>query len=186
MLDADEYLHLAVHAGQSGDHHAALDHLHRALEQNPEHVAAMHILAAEHAQLGLYERACTGMRDVLALAPDMVVARFQLGLLNLQLERPEEARQAFSVLAKGATEEDLRAFANAYLHLLDDQLPQAATLLQQGLDHCNNPALKADMLRVLSSLAPESVGAASSPTDPGSDSEKPVYLGAYRDPHETD
>lgn len=180
MLDADEYLHLAIHASQTGNHHAALDHLHKALEQSPEHVAVRYFLAAEHAELGLFERACSGMSEVLAIAPDMAVARFQFGLLNLQLERPEAAKQAFSLLSESTGDESLRAFAQAYLFLLDDQPLQAKALFEEGLSQCSNPALKADMQRVLSSLSAATVDGADVSPVAEAENSAPVYLGAYR------
>lgn len=184
MLDADEYLHLAIHASQTGNHHAALDHLHKALEQSPEHVAVRYFLAAEHAELGLFERACSEMGEVLLIAPDMAIARFQFGLLNLQLERPEVARQAFSLLSENTEDESLRAFARAYLLLLDNQPLEAKVQFEAGLSQCSNPALQADMLRVLSSLSAEPVEGADVSPAAEAESSAPVYLGAYRNRHE--
>lgn len=185
MLDADEYLHLAIHASQTGNHHAALDHLHKALEQNPGHVGARYFLAAEHAELGLFERACSGMGEVLAVAPDMDIARFQFGLLNLQLERPDVAKQAFTVLAESIVDASLKAFSNAYLLLLDERRAEAKAHFEQGLSQCSNPALQADMLRVLSSLSSDTVGGGVVPPEAAAENSAPVYLGAYRNPHET-
>jgi tetratricopeptide (TPR) repeat protein len=177
MLDADEYLHLAINASQAGDHHAALEHLHKALEQSPSHVGARYFLAAEHAELGLYERACEEMQELLLVAPEVEIARFQLGLLSLQLDRKENARQAFTVLAEGAGDESLRAFARAYVHLLEERQGDAIEQMSEGLKVCGNPALKADMSRVLASLSPTSDAVVK---DEASDSAQPIYLGAYR------
>lgn len=180
MLDADEYLHLAINASQAGNHHAALEHLHKALDQAPGHTAARYFLAAEHAELGLYERACKEMEELLLIAPDMAIACFQLGLLNLQLERPQEARQAFSNLSESTTDESLRDFSRAYIHLLDEQQREAMDLLSQGISTCSNPALKADMARVLASLSTSQADQAVTDGSPA-----PVYLGAYRTAEDT-
>lgn len=177
MLDADEYLHLAINASQTGDHHAALEHLHKALAKSPSHVGARYFLAAEHAELGLYERAFEEMQELLQVAPEVEVARFQLGLLSLQLERKENARQAFAVLVDGAKDMSLRAFSGAYLHLLEDRQAEAIEQMQEGLEVCGNPALRADMSRVLAGLSSASDAAAETKAEDGTQS---VYLGAYR------
>jgi tetratricopeptide (TPR) repeat protein len=180
MLDADEYLHLAINASQTGDHHAALEHLYKALEQSPSHTGARYFLAAEHAELGLYERACEEMQELLLIAPEVEIARFQLGLLSLQLERKENARQAFAFLAEKARDESLQAFAKAYLHLLEERQGDAIVLLNEGLKTCGNPALKADMSRVLASLSSQDAVA----QQEANDGSQPVYLGAYRNSDE--
>jgi tetratricopeptide (TPR) repeat protein len=181
MLDADEYLHLAINASQTGDHHAALEYLHKALEKSPSHTGARYFLAAEHAELGLYERACDEMQELLLIAPDVEIARFQLGLLSLQLERKDNARQAFALLADDARDESLQAFAKAYLHLLDERAGDAVGLLNEGLRNCGNPALKADMSRVLASLDASQGAGTQQESVEGA---QPVYLGAYRNSEE--
>lgn len=176
MLDADEYLHLAIKASQSGDHHASLEHLHKALKAAPEHTGARYFLAAEHAELGLYERACDELHELLTAAPEMAIARFQLGLLSLQLGRQANAQQAFMQLAESDQDPSLQDFAKAYLYLLDERVAEAVELLQKGLACCSNPALGADMSRVMNSLT------ASTATSEQNSEEavQPIYLGAYR------
>lgn len=182
MLDASEYLHLAIHASQENNHHAALNYLNQALEHEPNNPAIRYFLAAEHAELGLFERACSGMEEALALDPSMDVARFQLGLLYLQLQRNDEARGTFSTLHSQTHEESLRAFADAYLQLLDEKREDAIELFERGLAACENPALKGDMTRVLASLKNDNTDA---PTEASSETGAPVFLGAYRETLET-
>ncbi|MEO4049429.1 tetratricopeptide repeat protein [Pseudomonas sp. CAU 1711] len=181
MLDADEYLHLAINSSQAGDHHAALEHLHKALEKEPAHVGARYFLAAEHAELGLFERACAEMQELLMVAPELDIARFQLGLLSLQLDRKESALQAFAALVESARDESLQSFARAYLSLLEDRKDDAIEQLEQGLRDCGNPALKGDMSRVLAGLKQE----APPVTDDSGEVASPVFLGAYRNSDET-
>ncbi|MDH1104512.1 hypothetical protein N5C55_27635 [Pseudomonas otitidis] len=176
MLDASEYLHLAIHASQQDDHHAALNYLGQALELEPENAAVRYFLAAEHAELGLYERAVSGMKEALALDEGLDIARFQLGLLSLQLQRLEEAREAFATLADRTVDEGLKAFSSAYLDLLDEKVSDACRKLEHGLAVCTNEALVRDMSRVLGSLAEGDGAEAVKGEETGS-----VYLGAYRD-----
>ncbi|MCZ4324661.1 tetratricopeptide repeat protein [Pseudomonas anguilliseptica] len=182
MLDASEYLHLAIHASQENNHHAALNYLNQALQHEPNNPAIRYFLAAEHAELGLFERACSGMEEALELDPSMDVARFQLGLVYLQLQRTEEARHAFSTLHSLAQEENLKAFADAYLHLLDEKREDAIELFERGLADCENLALKGDMTRVLASLKNVDQPVA---LETDSEAETPIFLGAYRETLET-
>lgn len=180
MLDATEYLHLAIHASQGGDHHAALNYLTTALEQQPDNAAVRYFLAAEHAELGLMDRAHAGMTQALELDPYLEIARFQLGLLNLQLQKVEEAREAFGHLQNTAQDAGLKWFATGYLDMLNEQPDSAIANLTRGLADCPNAALKADMTRVLATLTDTAVTAKDANIAAPS-----VFLGAYRDTLET-
>lgn len=179
MLDASEYLHLAINASQNGDHHAALNYLNTALELEPKNAAVHYFRAAEHAELGLLERAHAEMIEALELDPGMDIARFQLGLLSLQLSKLDDARNAFNSLQNTSQDMSLREFSVAYLELLDERIPSAITRLTQGLTDCQNPALKADMERVLASLSDTADLESPEPAEPA------VFLGAYRNTFET-
>ncbi|SDA93531.1 TPR repeat-containing protein [Pseudomonas sp. NFACC15-1] len=179
MLDASEYLHLAINASQNGDHHAALNYLNAALEIEPKHAAVHYFRAAEHAELGMLERAHAEMIEALELDPEMDIARFQLGLLSLQLSKLDEARNAFNSLLNTSQDMSLGEFSGAYLELLDERTSNAITRLIQGLTDCPNPALKADMERVLASLSDTVAHITPDPTEPA------VFLGAYRNAFET-
>ncbi len=179
MLDAAEYLHLAIHASQEGNHHSALGYLKQALEHEPSNPAVRYFLAAEHAELGLLDRARSEMIEVLELEPGMDIARFQLGLLHLQLQFEADARTTFAELASISQDASLQLFAQAYVEQLDENNQTAIEKLKAGLADCQNPALKGDMARVLASLTEQE---AVSPQDEAS---APVFLGAYRDSFET-
>lgn len=183
MLEAHEYLHLAIHASQENNHHAALDYLDRALALEPDNPGVRYFQAAEFAELGLFPRAILCMTAVLELDPGMDLARFQLGLLHLQQQAPELARAAFETLFANGTDESLRTFADAYVALIDDNQALAIDKFERGLAICENLPLKGDMVRVLATLKPA--------TDPvtleaaPSTNNAPVFLGAYRDVVET-
>lgn len=192
LLDADEYLHLALHASGRGDHHAALQYLKSVLLTDPDHVLANYMLAAEHAELGLYKRAREGFIRVIELQPDMETARFQLGLLHSQLDETTAARASFAWLTEFATDEALRAFAGGLMQLGDGNRDQARVLLLTGIEHCGNEPLKADMQRIVAKIdnnllqlapsAPEPAGTIPAVPPEGAPvgQRKPVFLGAYR------
>ena len=82
-LDADEYFHLALHASSVGDHHACMSYLAEVLQQQPANARALYLRAVQHAELGLTERAVSGIKAALAIEPGLEIARLQLGLLLL-------------------------------------------------------------------------------------------------------
>lgn len=179
MLEAPEYLQLAIHASHENQHHTALDYLNKALELEPGHAGVRYFLAAEYAELGLFPRAARCMAEALELDPGMDLARFQLGLLHLQLQEPEQARATFETLFSVSTDDSLRAFADAYLSLFNDDQQNAIGKFEAGLAICENAALKGDMIRVLATLTPSET----QPLADGlpSETSTPVFLGAYRD-----
>ena len=183
MLEANEYLHLAIHASQENNHHAALDYLERALKQEPNNPGVRYFQAAEYAGLGLFPRAILCMSEVLELDPGMDLARFQLGLLHLQQQAPEQARSAFETLFANGTDESLRTFADAYVSLIDEDQQVAIGKFERGLAICENLPLKGDMVRVLATLKPEATGLAVEAAP--AEGNAPVFLGAYRDVGET-
>jgi tetratricopeptide (TPR) repeat protein len=160
--------------------------LKEVLVLQPDHAAAHYLLAAEHAELGLMERAADGMVEALKLEPGLEIARFQLGLLYVQLGRSVDAREMFSTLSD-ANDDALRAFAQAFQALLNDNQADAIHYLNEGLAACdNNPALKGDMTRVLNNLTTplaEASDAQPKTADvaPASSEAAAVFLGAYRD-----
>ena len=173
MLDSAEYLHLAMHASENGDHHAALNYLSQAITQEPNNAALIYFQAAEHAELGLYERASKGITQALQIDDSLDVARFQLGLLHLQLQQTELAQHQFATLTEKTPDAALKAFSKAYLALIIEDSASARELLKSGIEKCESAPLKADMERVLASLAENPVSA--------EEDKSAVFLGAYRD-----
>ena len=81
QLDADEHVHLALQAITRGQDYPAMAHLKQAISMAPENGLAHYLLAAQHAQLGMFDRAEAGMKKALELAPDIEMAQLQLGML---------------------------------------------------------------------------------------------------------
>jgi tetratricopeptide (TPR) repeat protein len=176
MLDAAEYLHLAIHSSQENNHHAALNYLNEALKLEPENASVLYFLAAEHAELGLFERALKEMEQALNLDASMDIARLQYGLLSLQLGQKEGASQAFEYLTQHSADESLKHFSSAYLSLFAEDIGLAGEKISAGIRLSNNPALIKDMERVLDSLSAPGNSELKEPEAPSA-----LYLGAYRD-----
>ena len=187
MLDATEYLHLAINASNKGDHHAALSYLKEALSREPENAKALYLLAAEYAELGLFDRAIEGMQQCLQLDPNIEMARFQLGLLFAQANKPEDAKAQWQQLAT-ASDEALKVFSAAMIELLQDDKDSAARSLSLGISKCaSNPALKRDMEQLLMRISsPETLTVEQNEESSESSTVSTVFLGAYRKSAEND
>jgi tetratricopeptide (TPR) repeat protein len=179
MLDADEHLHLALHAISMRNHHAALTHLHDSLAQRPDDAGTLYLLAVQHAELGLVQRGIDGLGAALALNPGMEMARFQLGLMLLDISRTAEAKRHLEVLASSA-DAALQLYSKGMIALADSDTALAEQMITQGLlMEPRNPSLVAVMQRLLERLA--SRGRRVSAEVDETTSGVPVALGAYAD-----
>lgn len=151
-LDADELLRLAVDAMNGNRDADAVVMLKTLLEREPGHVMARYLLAAQHAQLGMMDRAEAGFREVVGLAPEFPIARFQLGQLLLT---KSESDEAYEMLAPLATRADaVGAYARALCAAARDDVPTTVAELQAGLELPQDiPALEHDMRQLLERLA---------------------------------
>ena len=78
-LDNEEILRLAISAIDQDNHVEAISLLKGLLERDSNHVFANYLLAAEHAQIGMDDRAEAGSSRTVALAPEFNITRFQIG-----------------------------------------------------------------------------------------------------------
>ena len=65
MLDAEEYFHLALHASASGRPSRLHDLPRRSAAAEPRNARAIYLLAVQHAELGLMQRAVAGIKTAL-------------------------------------------------------------------------------------------------------------------------
>jgi tetratricopeptide (TPR) repeat protein len=149
-LDAEELLHLALKASGENGHEESITYLKRALELKPNEGRLHYMLAAEHAQMGLYDRAAQEMTKAVELDPSLVTAHFQLGLLHVTSGRVEEAEAAWRPLDKLGEGHFLRLFKSGMLHLVRDEFKESAECLEKGIQaNTFNEALNNDMRKVL-------------------------------------
>lgn len=83
MLDAEEYLALAVHASSVKDHHTCLTYLDEVLRRQPSNASALLLRAVQHAELGLTTRALRGLEAALEINPGLEVAGLAAKLRQL-------------------------------------------------------------------------------------------------------
>jgi tetratricopeptide (TPR) repeat protein len=149
MLDAEEYFHLALHASAAGDHHACMAYLEQVLQSEPSNARAIYLLAVQHAELGLMQRAITGIKTALTIEPDLEIARFQLGLLLMfDNSQPAEARQYLQRLCTSENR-PLRAYAEALIAISNSELLLARQKLAIGLSESAPDAPLSALMRRL-------------------------------------
>ena len=176
-LDRDELLRLSLEAINTGHDADAVVLLKTLLEREPRHVHATYLLAAQHAQMGLVDRAEAGFRAVVETDPDFAVARFQFAQLLTMQGRRDEAGTILAPLLGG--DDALGAYARALQAAGNDDAEQTVRQLETGLAlPQDNPALAQDMQRLRTRLldTAATVPPASSARDTGA---APMFLTAY-------
>jgi len=149
MLDAEEYFHLALHASGSGDHHACMTYIEEVLQREPQHARAIYLLAVQHAELGLTQRAIAGIKAALAIEPDLEIARFQLGLLLMfDKSEPQEAKTYLERLGSSQNL-TLRAYSQAMIAIADNDPALARQKLAIGLSESSPESPLSTLMRRL-------------------------------------
>jgi len=158
-LDEAELLHLALHAMGGDRHEESMRLLKRTVHAFPGSARARYLLGAEHAQIGLYDRAVAEMTEAVKLDPGLAVAHFQLGLLHVTAGRVREARAAWLPLDRLAPDDPLRLFKSAMLHLVGNEFAACIENLQAGIarNELNKP-LNDDMRRLLADVQARQTG----------------------------
>jgi len=182
-LDADELLHLALRAADQNRHEEAITLLKRALALAPGDARLHYMLGAEHAQIGMYERASEEMSAAVELDPSLNTAHFQLGLLHLTSGRVPQAERAWKPLDALEPNNYLRLLKTGLEHLARDEFSESADFLRRGIAANQvNATLNVDMQRLLQTVEEKIGSATASPTSakPAGAPVTPAPLSAYR------
>lgn len=151
QLDSTELLEHALDRMNAGRDGEAVDLLVALLESEPTHVHAQYLLAAQLAQMGLFEQAEVGLRAVVAQAPDYDMARFQLGQMLLLKGALPEAQDTFGPLLPRT--DAVGAFARGLCAAGAEDVPTAMREFESGLAlPQENQALAHDMSVFLEKL----------------------------------
>ena len=186
-LDNEELLRVSLDAINQDRHADAVTMLKTLLEREPAHVFATYLLAAEHAQLGMMDRAEEGFVRTVELAPDFPMARFQLGQIYLVKGDGPAAKRLLAPLAKLPANLALACYARGLSAAVDEDVAEAMSQLRAGLA-CEQeiPALAQDMQCVLANLG--AIGATeralSEPAGINPAAAAPMYLSNYGRPGE--
>lgn len=149
-LDSQELLHLALYDIQHGLHDGAISKLKQAILLDGNNPQIHFMLAAEHAEIGLLDRAIDGMTQALTLDPALRIARFQLGLLYFSQDKLESARETWEALDDLNQDDVLSLFKAGLLLIGEGDRKGAVPKLERALevDTINAP-LRRDIERVL-------------------------------------
>lgn len=152
-LDSEELLRISLDAINQDRHSEAVELLKTLLERDQNNVFGTYLLAAEHAQLGMMDRAQTGFEKTVALAPEFEMARFQLGQLYFVKNDVQAAKDMFAPIAGQADATAISAYARGFVAAANEQLELAIEQFQAGLAMPQDvPALALDVQRVLENL----------------------------------
>jgi tetratricopeptide (TPR) repeat protein len=181
-LDQDELLHLAMEALRRNDHGAALTYLKDGAQRFPQNVSMAFLLGAEHAQIGMFDRAETEFKRALDIDPGLAIARFQLGLLQLTQARPDDAKLTWQGLDVLPEDHALRLFKQGLEALAEDRFDDARSFITKGMDANQvNPDLNRDMANVIANMP----NAADAAQNASSAEAAPVWFNAYQNNDQT-
>lgn len=152
-LNTEELLHLALDASKKDQTESAIEYLKRAIELNPDDARIHYMLAAEHAQIGMYNEAAQEMERAVQLDPTLYTAHFQLGLLHLTCGRVEQAIAAWAPLDALSEDNFLFLFKSGLEHLARDEFGPCIDKLKRGIElNTLNQPLNNDMQRVITDI----------------------------------
>lgn len=182
-LDVDELLHLAIHASQQNQYEQTIEFLKHALEIDGSNAKVHYLLGAQHAEIGLYDRAAEDMARAIELDPTLVTARFQLGLLYLTAGRVTEAANTWLPLNTLGVDHPLYLFKAGLEHLVRDEFDACIEALQKGINANKiNNALNTDMQRIINDVKNRKVATDTPDTTVKSNKTGHVLLSAYQNP----
>jgi hypothetical protein len=179
-LDNEELLRLALDAINGGRDADSVVMLKTLLERDATHVFGQYLLAAQHAQLNMFDRAEAGFRAVVAKAPDFSIARFQLSQLLLMKGAAAEAKQLLGPVS--AQTDALGAYARGLSAAADENLRTALHELEAGLAMAQEiPALATDMQRLHGQFQRMAAGSAemATATPVAPSAAAPMFLANY-------
>lgn len=182
VLDDQELIHLAMEASKKQRHADAMEYLKRAVAHSGSNPIAHFLLAAEYAQIGLNDRAVAEFQAALRLEPKLHPARFQLGLFFLVGGKVEEALDTWKPFATATDAEPYATFARGLARAAEDDFAGAVEDLTRAIEKNRaNPALNADMKRLLEGFKAHLKSTAPAAAAPGQDgaSDGHVLLSAY-------
>ena len=102
------------------------------------------------AGLQRYDEALAGMQRAVETAPEFVLARFQLGFLQLTCAKAAEAQVTWVPLLALPSESPFRLFALGLGHLIRDEFAETIEVLRKGITlNTEHPLLNNDMQLII-------------------------------------
>lgn len=125
----------AINAAKSADAATTITTLQDLLQRAPGHAGAHCMLAAEWVSQGKLVEGEASYARALVIAPEFVVARFQLGLLLFSSARVAMAMLIWRDLLSLPENHPYRLFTEAYIALANEAFDEAIALFESGKAH---------------------------------------------------
>ena len=149
----EETLRAALEAMKTNDSVNARKLLFTAMELGPQSAIPPFLLACEYAENREYDQAEGAFIAALQLQPDLAIARFQLGLLQMTSARPAAAFATWGPLEELGEGHALRLFKVGLELLAQDQFDQAIATLRRGMEaNEDNAPLNRDMQMMIDAI----------------------------------
>lgn len=105
------------------------------------------------ASSGQFPAAQAAMSRALEIAPSFLVARFQLGFLQLTSAEPGPAAKTWEPLLSLSQDHPLRLFVVGLDHMVADAFDQSREAIEKGIAlNSENPAINGDMTLILDAI----------------------------------
>jgi tetratricopeptide (TPR) repeat protein len=150
VLEADALVQAGLAASQAGEPDKALHLFARASAINPSSALPLFLIGSEYAAMGEVDKAETALANAVVLAPQLHIARYQLGLLQFSSGRPAPALVSWGPLFELDDSRALLHFVRGFAALAHDDFAAAEKHFEAGLlrNH-ENGALTGDIQKVL-------------------------------------
>ncbi|QNB08817.1 tetratricopeptide repeat protein [Herbaspirillum frisingense] len=136
----------ALRASQDNDISTALELLTQARREEPDSPWTCFLLAAHLAQAGRYDEAEVEYSNSLLLAPEMTLARYELGTLQFTSGRASAAMLTWQPLLALPDTHYLKLFILGYIALAGDNFVEAHRQFERGIAaNSENPPLNGNM-----------------------------------------
>lgn len=149
-LIADALLAQGVAASQANQSDRAIELFSQASAAAPQSGVPLFLIGSEYAALGDMDKAEAAFANAVLLAPNLTIARYQLGLLQFSSGRAALALVSWQPLLDLDPADPLPHFVRGFAALAQDDLQPALDHFRVGLmQPSNNPALSADIQKVI-------------------------------------
>jgi len=179
-LDAQELFALGLAATNGGNPREALIALKSLIEIEPAHAEAWFLAAANHAQIGMFDRAIEGFSKALEINPALDVARLELALVQIVVGRRDAAVASAQRLEAEARTSALRKFGAALAAALNDDFERGLPLMDEAIVEAGEATpLGQEMRKVLVRLQAEIAQKPQAAEEKKPEENSHLFLSAY-------
>lgn len=165
---ARQLVDAGVAASRSNDSARAVSLWAQASEALPSWGLPHFLIGSEYASQGEWEKAEAELASAVLLAPELLLARYQLGLLQFSSGRAAAALVTWQPLLANEQDPALSDFVQGFTALAQDLFEEARAHFGRGLDRPGaNPAVAADVRKILEKMPAPAATAQPAPQGQG-------------------